>query len=227
MFKTILVGCGLIAQVKHLPAIQTLRNEIQLVGVCDTNASLAKQLATQYKIPQTYASLTEALSAEQPDLVILCTPPQTHKALSLEALEGGAHLFLEKPMALTVAEATAIIEAAKRNKKEVCVAFSQTFTPVVQQAKQLLVRDLIGPLVGMQIFLSTPTDYMTNKPKHWVHRLPSGVLSETGPHVVHMTMQFLGKIRETQIRAFKGEAHSWSLPKTSGFFCLQNKETVP
>ena len=79
--KTALVGCGLIAQAKHLPAIGALRRHLRLEAVCDTNRTSAETLARQMPTAAVYTSLSDLLGRIRPDLVLLCTPPQTHRVL--------------------------------------------------------------------------------------------------------------------------------------------------
>ena len=63
----------------------------------------------------------------------------------------------------------------------------------------------------MRIFLSTPVDYITSKPDHWAHKLPGGVIGETGPHVIYMTLAFISPIRAVRIDARKQLARfPWS-----------------
>lgn len=207
--KTLVVGCGLIARSKHLPALTAESRRVDLVAVCDTQESLARQASKAFKVPRVYTALPEALRETRPDLVVLCTPPGTHRDLAVETLRGGAHLLLEKPMALTPEDCRQILAAAEENRRKLCVSFSQSFTPVVCRAQSVIQSGRIGPLLGMNIFLSTPADYMTNQEKHWVHRLPGGFLSETGPHVAHMALRFLGKIRGTHLTARKHTSHPW------------------
>jgi predicted dehydrogenase len=63
----------------------------------------------------------------------------------------------------------------------------------------------------MRIFLSTPVDYITSKPDHWAHRLPGGVIGETGPHVIYMALAFIHSIRDVRVQAQKQlEEFPWS-----------------
>src|SRR5256885_13239843 len=62
------------------------------------------------------------------------------------------------------------------------------------KARELVAEGRIGTLRGMRIFLSTPTDYITSNPEHWANKLPGGVIGETGPHIVYMTLAFINPI---------------------------------
>src|ERR1035441_7971217 len=100
--KAVIVGAGLIAQKKHIPAFLRAKNRADLVAICDLNVAAAKTAATRFGIPRTYGDVSEMLSQEKPDLVDICTPPQTHVRLAVEACRHKCHLLIEKPMALSV-----------------------------------------------------------------------------------------------------------------------------
>jgi predicted dehydrogenase len=84
-------------------------------------------------------------------------------------------------MATSVAECDEIIAAADKANRCVSVAHSDLFYPSFTKAQQMVESGAIGKFRGMRIFLSTPIDYITSKPDHWAHKLPGGVLGETGP----------------------------------------------
>ncbi len=211
MKRVAVVGTGLIATLKHLPAWQSVGSAASLVALCDVNRENAQKAASRFGIPAVYDSLAELLERERPDIVDICTPPKTHAPLALQALEGGAHVLLEKPMALSVEECDRIIEAGERAGRQICVAHSDLFYPSFIRARQLVQEGRIGKLRGMRIFLSTPTDYITSKADHWANKLPGGVIGETGPHVVYMTLAFIDPIRDVQVQGQKQlRQYPWS-----------------
>jgi predicted dehydrogenase len=143
------------------------------------------------------------LNSEKPDLVDICTPPQTHTRLAIEAMGHGCHVLIEKPMALTVADCDQIVRASKEFGLKVCVGHSDLFYEPFVKARRIVASGGIGKVRGMRIFLSTPTDYMTSRPDHWAHKLPGGVIGETGPHIVYMTLAFIPHIRRVTVDALK------------------------
>ena len=198
-----IVGSGLIAVKKHIPAYIKLKRKVELTAVCDVNVSAAQSVAGQFGIPRAYGSVTEMLDRERPSLVDICTPPQTHLSIAMEAIKHGCNVLIEKPMALTVPECDRILEAAKERGVEVCVAHSDLFYAPFIRAREAVARGEIGRFRGMRIFLSTPTRYMTSQRDHWAHRLPGGVIGESGPHVVYMTIAFLKNIRKVTVEGLK------------------------
>jgi predicted dehydrogenase len=208
--KSVIIGSGLIAKLKHIPAFHRHRDRVQLVALCDVNIEAARQAATASGIPMAYADVTEMLARERPDIVDICTPPKTHASLAILAAQHKCNVLIEKPMAMSVEDCDAIINAANTNGVQVCLAHSDLFYYPFIEARKLVREGAIGEFRGMHIFLSTPKDYITSKPDHWAHKLPGGVIGETGPHVIYMTLAFINPIREVNVMAKKLLDYPWS-----------------
>jgi predicted dehydrogenase len=208
--KAAIVGAGLISGKKHVPAFIKHKSKVELVAICDLNEAGAKKLAAEFGVPRTYSDLNVMIEREQPQLVDICTPPQTHMKLALEALKRGCNVLIEKPMALSVDECDAIVEASRQYDVKVCVGHSDLFYYPFMEARDLVRNGAIGDFRGMRIFLSTPTNYMTSQKDHWAHKLPGGVIGETGPHVVYMTLAFINPIKQVSVDALKILEFPWS-----------------
>jgi len=209
--KTAVVGSGLIATLKHLPSYGRLKDRVELVAVCDVNEERAREIASKFHAPNYYTDLGELLEREKPDLVDICTPPRTHVDLAIKALSGGANVMVEKPMAIDVEQCDRMISAAAAAGKQICVGHSDLFYRSFLRMREMVKAGSIGEFRGMRIFLLTPIDYITSKPDHWAHALPGGVVGETGPHVVYMTLAFIPSIKDVVVRAQKLLAeYPWS-----------------
>lgn len=209
--KAAIIGSGLIAKLKHIPAFHKHRDKVQLAALCDVNLDAARQAASAAGIPNAYADVGEMLAREKPDIVDICTPPKTHAKLALQAIHAGSHVLVEKPMAQSVEECDAIIAAARENKVKVCLAHSDLFYYPFIEARKLVREGAIGQFRGMRIFLQTPTGYITSKPDHWANKLPGGVFGESGPHIVYMTLAFINPIQRVSVSGLKlMENHPWS-----------------
>ena len=208
--KAAIVGAGLIAGKKHIPAFLKHKSKVELAALCDLNQDAAQKLASSFGIPRTYSDLSEMIAEEKPDLVDICTPPQTHVRLAVEAMKQGCHVLIEKPMALTVEDCDAIVNASQEYGVKVCVGHSDLFYYPFMEARSLVEKGAIGEFRGMRIFLSTPTNYMTSQKEHWAHRLPGGVIGETGPHVVYLTLAFINPIRRVSVEAMRILDYPWS-----------------
>jgi predicted dehydrogenase len=198
-----LIGSGFIAKQKHLPAWRKVAKTAQVVALCDPNVALAGELARAHGIPKVYNDFRQMLENERLDAVDICSPPRTHAELAVGSLEAGAHVLIEKPMAINTEECDCILAAARESGCKICVAHSDLFYRSFLKAREILNAGTIGEFRGMRIFLSTPMDYITSKPDHWAHKLPGGVIGETGPHVIYMTLAFINPIRSVRVDARK------------------------
>ena len=98
--KVGVVGCGFVAKKRHIPAFLRLNKDVDLCAVCDLNEAVAGAVAKEFRIPHVYSDVSEMLSKEGLDVVDVCTPPQVHALIAVEAMESGCHVLLEKPMAI-------------------------------------------------------------------------------------------------------------------------------
>lgn len=208
--RAAIVGAGLIAGKKHIPAFIKHKSKVELAALCDLNQDAAQKLAKDFGIPRVYGDLAEMIAKEKPELVDICTPPQTHMRLAVEAMRRGCNVLIEKPMALTVEDCDKIVDAAKEYGVQVCVGHSDLFYYPFMEARELVAKGAIGEFRGMRILLSTPTNYMTSREDHWAHKLPGGVIGETGPHVVYMTLAFINPVRRVSVEAMKILDYPWS-----------------
>ena len=198
-----IIGSGFIAKQKHLPAWKKVGREAQVVALSDPNVAQAEELARAYGIAGVYKDYRQMLESEQLDVVDICSPPRTHAELAIRSLKAGAHALIEKPMAINTEECDQILAVAQENGRKICVAHSDLFYPSFLKAREIVKQGSIGDFGGMRIFLSTPVDYITSKPDHWAHRLPGGVIGETGPHVIYMALAFINPIQTVRVDARK------------------------
>lgn len=115
-----IIGLGAVTRNIHLPAYAQLGARLQIVGGSDPDAA-ARDTATRRGVPRAFASAEEMLDQTRPDVVAVCTPPALHRAHVELALAAGCHALCEKPLADTLEDADAIIEAARRAARLVVV----------------------------------------------------------------------------------------------------------
>ncbi len=207
--KVGIVGCGGVVHQEHIPSFSRLQNVV-IQAVCDQNRELARQTAAKYSIPGVYAGITDMLAKERLDIVDICVPPQIHAPLALEALQAGCHVLMEKPMALKVSDCDAMLEAAKAKNRQICVIHNQLFNPPFPRARQLVAEGAIGELTGLRILLSDHRDEMIMKKDYWIHKLPGGVIGESGPHIVYLTLAFLNSVKNVDVSAMSFLEHPWA-----------------
>jgi predicted dehydrogenase len=98
-----------------------------IVAACDVNEASLKKFGERFGVKALYPTWTEMLAREKLDAVSVCTPNALHKQPTLDALDAGCHVSVEKPMAMNVAECRAMIEASKKARKHLVVAFQHRF----------------------------------------------------------------------------------------------------
>ena len=170
----------------HVPYIRSYQGAT-VVGVCDNNPEQAEALARQFNIPHVYHEPMALLRDQQPDVVHILTPPQTHAKLAIAAMEAGAHVLVEKPLAASPQEADHMIMTAQRKGVQLCVDHNRLFDPVMLQAKQMVARGELGDVVGVEAFQG----YVRSDGKEWVSGLSGGVLQNIAPHPISLLLAFM------------------------------------
>ena len=121
------VGGGLVAQAMHLHFLAQMRDRFELVAVVDPSATVRTALQERYNLDATYSDYRELLDVTKLDAVVICSPAQTHAEVTLAALDQGLHVFVEKPMCITLADADRIVEAGEKAGKVVQVGYMKRF----------------------------------------------------------------------------------------------------
>ncbi len=129
-FKVGIIGCGGIANGKHLPAIAKIE-EAEMVAFCDIIEEKATKAAKEYgtEKAKVYIDYKQLLEDDTIDVIHVLTPNKSHAPITIAALNAGKHVMCEKPMAKTSAEAKEMIEAAKKNKKILTIGYQNRCTP--------------------------------------------------------------------------------------------------
>ena len=101
-----IIGCGGIANGKHMPALKAV-DGCEMVAFCDIIIERAQAAAEKFGVEgaKAYADYKELLKDESIDVIHVCTPNRSHSFITVDALEAGKHVMCEKPMAINSAEA--------------------------------------------------------------------------------------------------------------------------
>jgi predicted dehydrogenase len=130
------VGCGLIAQVMHLPYLTELADRFEIAALCDVSESVATQCGERYGVPVIHTRWQD-LVGEDLDAVMVLTSGD-HAPIAIEAAQAGRHVFVEKPMALSSAECARMIEAAERAGVRLMVGTMKRYDPAYERLGELL-----------------------------------------------------------------------------------------
>jgi len=130
-------------------------DDCEVKAVVGRNLEKAKEVAKKFGI-EAYKDAEEVLRRKDIDIVDVCTPTHTHANYSITSMNAGKHVFLEKPIALSLKDADAIIETAKKNKVKLMVGHVLRFFPEYMKAKELIDQGMIGEPVIARTFRGGP-----------------------------------------------------------------------
>jgi len=130
------VGCGLIAQVMHLPYLTELHDRFEIVALCDVSESVAHQCGERFGVTNIHSRWQDLLG-EDLDAVMVLTSGD-HGPIAVEAARAGMHVFVEKPMALSSAECAAMVEAADAADVRLMVGTMKRYDPAYERLGELM-----------------------------------------------------------------------------------------
>lgn len=148
--RVAVVGAGLIADHRHLPALRELGDEVEVVGLAEIDRDRLDRVADAWRIPGRFTALAPLLDETRPDLVVICTPPALHREQVDQVLQAGAWAWCEKPPALSLAEFDAMRAAERDGGPYAPIVFQQRYGSGAQHARALLASGGLGaPLAGL------------------------------------------------------------------------------
>src|SRR5690349_5274394 len=142
MLKVAIVGCGKIAD-SHAAQIGRITGS-QIVGVCDREPLMARQLAERFPIARWTSDLGELLATARPDVVHVTTPPASHLDVARACLAAGCHVYVEKPFAIDANQTEALIALATENGRKLTVGHDDQFSHVARRLRALVQDGYLG-----------------------------------------------------------------------------------
>ena len=143
------IGLGEVAQIIHLPIIESLPDRYELAAVCDISPGLLKRVGDRYAVENRYTEPVEMVAAGGLDCVFVLNSDEYHAECTVAALDAGLDVLVEKPMCLSPREAQDIIAARDRSGRTVMVAYMRRFAPAFTEAVERL-PDL-GPITYARV----------------------------------------------------------------------------
>ena len=138
------IGLGEVAQVIHLPVIESLPERFELAAVCDISPGLLKRVGDRFRVARRYSDASELIAAGGLDCVFVLNSDEYHAECTIAALDAGLDVLVEKPMCLSPREAEQIIAARDRSGRTVMVAYMRRFAPAFTAAVEKLPE--LGPI---------------------------------------------------------------------------------
>ena len=143
-----IIGCGKIAQKRHIP--EYLENvDANIVGFYDLNLARAEAISETYG-GTAFKSIEDLLADPSIDAVSVCTANHTHAAITIQALQAGKHVLCEKPMATTLEDCLAMVDASRKAGKVLLIGQNQRLTKTHKRAREIIRNGEIGEIIGFR-----------------------------------------------------------------------------
>lgn len=202
--RVAVIGCGSISKHRHIPEYAS-NNNVELVAFVDPVIERAEAFAAQHG-GKAYADYETMLAEVKPDAVSVCTPNYLHAPMSIAAANAGAHVLVEKPMAVTDEEAAAMIEAAAKNGVKLMVGHNQRLMPPHVKAKQILDSGVLGRVLTFRTSFGHPgpDGWSVDGAGSWFFRKPEAIMGAMGDLGVHKSdlIRYLLNDEVSEVAAF-------------------------
>lgn len=202
-YRVAIIGTGGIAN-SHMDALRAAGDRVEVVAGMDIDAERAAAFCAKHQIPTPYSNLDEMLTVVKPDLVHICTPPNSHTDLAIQALEAGAWVNCEKPLCSSIADLDRLDEAEKRTGRYINTVFQWRAGSMAQHLKRLMQENALGKiLVGtcLTVWYRDHAYYQVPWRGKWATELGGPTMG----HGIHLTDLFLWLMGEwSEVRAMMG-----------------------
>ncbi len=193
-YRTALIGAGFISAT-HIEGLKAAVPEVEIVAIVDRNLTLAQSRARQWGIPNVYGDIEEMIAAGVANVAHVLAPPDAHAAIARRLLDAGLHVFLEKPMATSVADCEALTTLAV--DKGVVLGINQNFVfhPAYRAARRILLdQRKLGPIRSLHVNFNVPLRQLGARQfGHWMFQKPANILLEQAVHPLSQVVDLLGK----------------------------------
>lgn len=196
MLKAAIVGCGKISDA-HAAQIQRIEG-CEIVGVCDRELLMAKQLYERFPVKQYFNDVERMIHEARPDVVHIVTSPESHYSLARLCLEQRCHIYVEKPFTINAKEAQELISLAGQKGVKLTVGHNYQFSHASRRLRSLVDSGYLG---GLPVHMESYYCYDLGDPSyarallgdknHWVRRLPGRLLHNIISHGIARIAEFM------------------------------------
>lgn len=196
-----IIGCGGIANVKHLPALSAFKDEVEIVAFCDIEKDRAEKAAQEYGVSdaKVYVDYKELLEDKSIDVVHVLTPNVSHCPITCDALEAGKHVLCEKPMAITYEEGKKMLETSKRTGKKLTIGYQNRFRKDTRQMYEMVRNGELG-----EVYFAKAHGVRRRGVPTWgvfpdKSKQGGGPLIDIGTHPLDMTLWIMDNYRPVSV----------------------------
>jgi predicted dehydrogenase len=198
MIKAALIGTGQIAR-QHLSCLRALP-EVAVVGVCDLSPAMAECAAERFGVPAWYTDYRRLLDEVRPDVVHVTTPPPSHFPLAMAALDAGAHVVVEKPATVTIAELDTLVGHASGRGRVLVEDYNYLFNDATRTILGLVASGAFGAVIHVEVLicldiLGEGSPFVDPNAPHPCLGMAGGAIADFLTHLASLAHVFVGRHR--------------------------------
>jgi predicted dehydrogenase len=203
-FKVAVVGAGMIANAGHIPAWKNLSSDVEVTAIYNRTLGRAQRTAARHGIAGAYDDLSRMLDEVQPDIVSVTTPNVSHRRFAVQALQAGAHVVCEKPIAASHGDALAMYRAAEAAGLHLVVAQTGRFSATSFAAKEIADSGQLGKIYYAETSSLRRRGVPTWGRFHMKEASGGGPLLDIGVHSLDLLLWLMGN---PQVVACSGQTY--------------------
>jgi predicted dehydrogenase len=217
MLRAGLVGCGSVSQRGILPHLTQpdARERLQLVAVTDTDHERARQSAEHFGVPAHFTSITDMLAGADLDIVLIATPIPYHFSNAMESIAAGKHVYIQKTMTTTLAEADALLAARDQANVKLAAAPGYELFPATAEMRERVTRGALGRVAVAYTYtmgfghekegIRGGEGALAEIDPSWYYRKGAGPLPDVTVYALQLITSVLGPVRRVTALANKLE----------------------
>lgn len=189
-----LVGCGRIAK-NHLQAISQFKDDLELVGICDTDAEALNKAVAEYGV-EGYNHLDDLLKYTDADIITLCTPSGLHPNQAIKIAQSGRHVLTEKPMATRWQDGVDMVKACDLAGVRLFVVKQNRLNATMQMLKKAIDNGRFGKIymANLNVFWTRPQDYYDQGGWRGTWEMDGGAFMNQASHYIDLIHWMLGPV---------------------------------
>ena len=198
-YRVALVGCGRISK-NHFEAIDQI-DGLELVAVCDTDPERAAKAGADWDVPD-FTSYEKMLKDAKADVITIATPSGLHADQGVEAAHAGKHVVMEKPMAISLTGADALVQACDKARVHLFVVKQNRLNPPVQLLKRAIDRERFGRIymASCIVHWARPQEYYDQAPWRGTWEFDGGAFMNQASHYVDLIQWLMGPVESVMAK---------------------------
>jgi predicted dehydrogenase len=207
-----IIGCGDVTEVKSGPAFNKVANS-KLVAVMRRDGAKAADYAKRHHVPKWYDDASKLINDPEVNAIYIATPPLQHEAYTIEALQAGKPVYVEKPMTLDAASAQRMTDAADKMKVKLSIAHYRRVQPMFLKVKELLAKNTVGDIRLVRLkMLQPPNPALIAKTEDNWRINPAisggGLFHDLAPHQLDLMTYYFGAVKNAMGIATKQQQNT-------------------